>query len=163
MSTQSQIYQFEANLTKATAAAIKAIGIPTVVRDMDDARVTTPYVMVSAANFIQASGQMAWAGGNPANRVPFYNHFSGTLTVTIVTTRNPDGSGQATQDTYRGQITALFARPRGGVRFLGYDILSVNATGSNSSQDDRQQQDRTELTFAVELAIDGAAMNLETA
>jgi hypothetical protein len=156
MSSLNHLFRFEANIEKALAAAIQAIGYPVTVQALSDTQVQTPYCQVDASSFAQASGQMAFAGTEP-----FYNHFQGLFSVSLVTTRDPGGVSEALQKKWRGDIAALLSKPRQGLKVPGYDIFAVTPTGSSFSQDQQLQQDRTELTFSIELAIPGGAVQLE--
>ena len=95
--------------------------------------------------------------------VPFFNHFAGNLRAMVCTQRgNPEFAPM--HGIWVGRACFLLASREAqgwaAVRPFYYEVLRAELTGTEQVEDERNEQDRTEVTIALEFAIPGASYPL---
>jgi hypothetical protein len=149
----AELLRFEHNFSDAGKAALLAVGI-TPARSFEElGDLPANRVVAEPSAFTRASGHMAFA----ANRQPFYDHFTGTLTFIVTTKR--DETGPALHREWLGKIRALMTRPRQAFKGLPYKIIKLEDGAGSITNVNDGERDRSELVYTIELGIPGALMD----
>lgn len=151
------LFQFEKNIEAAAEALLKSAGLAATFERLDNAEfeaATANRITVQASAFDRASEHE----GMSADTTPrsFFNHFKGTLTYAITTRR--DTTGRAYHELALGTIRALHAalvNPFTVAPALPYQIIKCAESGGSISFIKSGERDRSELTYDLEIGIDG--------
>lgn len=147
-------WKFEDNFANVCYAGLAARGIPHG-ETRGDEQNPQELVLVTASAFARASAQMARSNSGTW----FHNHRTGQLAFAVVTQVN--GQHAANHNVWVANIREMLERP---AQFFTadnlpcYTILRVEETADALAQVPPHDAHRTTLAFAVEFAVNGAAV-----
>lgn len=147
MSPES-LYAFEQTAERGIAASLRTLGASNVYESMGSAEFApvVARLVVTAGAFSQASNQLGWS----RQRLAFFNHHKGTVTLEINTPRT---GGEAYHRAMVGLVRRLFSAASGGLAMPPYDVLSATESAGNSLYQKDGERDVSRLTYALELLI----------
>jgi len=141
-------YAFEQTTERGIATSLRSLGATNVFESQSAAEFppVVARLVVEASLFIKASGQLGWS----RQRLPFYNHHRGNVTVEINTPRT---DGVAYHQSLLGLVRRLFSGSSGGLRLTPYDVLSVDEAAGNILFQKEGERDVSRLTFTIQVLI----------
>lgn len=154
--TPQFLLRFERNAERSVAGALQARGAAPVYERMGPEEFPDDEVgriVVVGIPFSQASNQMGFS----AQRVPFFNHYRGQVSVEIRTRR--DDAGSALHRAWLGLVRAYFCDANGGLTLFPYDVLEVEEAAGNTTYVKDGERDRSTLVFNLQILIPGALMD----